>query len=260
MHKLKTYTTVVLFTLFCQSIFGISIDKKIGIYLSDISYEEPAFMSENGSMIGMLGSYGIYGDYMLKFEANYAEGFIDYVGSGSFEAYDHIIELRELGGINYVLENGTNLIPFIGLGYRYLNDDSTNTISTTGASGYEREQSYIYIPIGFEYKQPAKKNGWQINSNLEYDLFLQGTNHTNLGSIPGYYDITLNQFKGYGYRISLQFINKNKEKTYITEPFYKHWHIDTSDNTIDPNGISFVEPENTSDEIGISFIWLLKSM
>ena len=237
----------------------MTIDKNIGFFVSDISYEEPAFMSENGSLVGLYGSYGLYGDYMLNFEASYAEGLMDYVGSGSSEAYDHIIELRELAGINYAQTNGSQLIPYIGLGYRYLNDDSTNTISTSGAMGYEREQSYLYSPIGIKYRNIIVSQAWEVNSLIEYDYLWQGTNHSHLGSVPGYDDITLNQFKGHGYRLCIELMRTHQGQKYIIEPFYKHWHVDTSDNSIDSNGISFVEPKNTSDELGIGFMWLFHS-
>ena len=50
-------------------------------------------------------------------------------------------------------------------------------------------------------------------------------------------------------------VNKH---TYMIEPFFKHWNIDDSDITIDLDGDMFVEPQNTSDEIGVNFLWILK--
>lgn len=250
------------FILLCfisQPSLAITTQKMLGVYISDIAYEEPNFMSENGSMFGILGSYGIYGDYMIKFEGSYSEGLVDYTGSGSDEAYDHIIELRELGGKNIKREDGSIVTPFVGLGYRYLNDDMAYSISTTGYSGYEREQSYFYSPLGFEYSNKQLKNGWTMGGSMEYDVFWQGINHTNLSTIPGYYDITLNQYKGHGYRFSLRFTKESPDKhTYMIEPFFKHWNIDDSDITIDLDGDMFVEPQNTSDEIGVNFLWILK--
>ena len=257
--KKKFYSFInilIFFLLNLETIQASTVEKILGIYLSDMTYEEPKYMSENGSMVGILGSYGIYNDYMIKFEGNYAEGLMDYVGSGAMESYDHIIELRELVGINYTLKNKENIIPFIGLGYRYLNDDSTNTITTSGAEGYEREQSYLYSPIGFEYRLNLPKYGLYLGSNIEYDLFWQGTNHSHTSTVPGYYDITFNQYKGHGFRISFHFIKIESKHNYFIEPFYKYWHIDDSDLTIDPSGRVFFEPKNTSTEIGIQSKWL----
>lgn len=258
--KLNTLliTPIIICTL--NTVHATSIEKTASFYVSDISYEEPGVMSDNGAMLGIKGSYGIYDQYMLKFEASYAEGIMSYESNGTGSdtgVYDYIYELRQLAGKTMSLENGTLITPYIGFGYRYLNDDSSNHITSSGAMGYEREQSYFYSPIGFETRNHQLKNGWFMGGNIEYDVFWEGINHSHAGNIPGFYNHTFNQFKGYGYRFSFNFSRHDNLQTYIVEPFYKHWSIDESDIAIDAGGNGYVEPENTSDELGISFIWLI---
>jgi hypothetical protein len=236
-----------------NAIMASEVEKYIGLYVSDISYEEPGVMTQDGTMLGITASYASYDAVMLKAEGSYAQGEVDYSGSGTINNIDdYIFEVRGLAGKNFVQESGVRITPFVGLGYRYLNDDMSGRVSSTGAAGYEREQEYIYSPIGVEFSNNKLNNAWVVGGSIEYDYFWEGTNHTNLGSIPGYYNVTMNQNDGHGYRASIRFTKTDGNTTFMIEPFYRYWDIDDSDITVDPSGTGWYEPNNTSKEIGVN--------
>lgn len=230
---------------------------QLGMYLSDITYTEPDVMQEEGSLTGFIARYNSHkqGDFSAL-ELHYATGYMDYEGSGKMtDIPDTMFEIRGLLGSDTNVELGYQVTTYIGLGYRYLNDDSSGMLSNTLASGYEREQTYLYVPLGLQIAQRPVPKKWYFSARLEYDFFLFGKNTSHLGDIPGYDDVSLNQNDGYGYRASIAF---NKEITLgaaITiEPFYRYWNVSDSNVTYDSMGRGWIEPYNYSKEFGISLI------
>ncbi|MEK6733412.1 MAG: hypothetical protein AABY55_07275 [Candidatus Omnitrophota bacterium] len=61
---------------------------------------------------------------------------------------DDMWEVRGLAGYDVHLSETLAVTPYLGLGYRHLNDNMGGKISTRGAYGYDREISYLYSPIG----------------------------------------------------------------------------------------------------------------
>lgn len=89
------------------------------------------------------------------------------------------------------------------------------------AFGYERESTYIYSPIGIEAIY-VLGNRWSIGVVGEYDYFWEGTQKSNMGWQPGYYDIENDQEKGYGLRCSVEFKKKGEKINYAIEPFVRY--------------------------------------
>jgi len=247
-------------------------ESEIGLYISDIEYNEPGVMKEDGTMIGItgswahrgdLGSWAHHADLAIKIDGSYAKGKVDYQNSGTMnDIDDYIFEIRGSVGKDFYTESGVRVTPMIGYGYRYLNDDMGGRQTSTNAWGYEREQEYRYTPIAVEFRG-VKTNllsyfsDWEIGGIVEYDYFWDGTNNSNMGYISAaYYDVELDQDNGKGYRFSLRFSNENENDSskIIIEPFYRYWHIKDSKITTDPGGTSWKEPNNTSKEIGVSVI------
>jgi|SaaInlV_135m_DNA_1039713.scaffolds.fasta_scaffold15527_3 hypothetical protein len=235
-----------------------NIEREIGLYASNIEYEEPGVMKQDGTMVGVIGSWAYRGDFVTKIDGSYAEGEVDYQNSGTMnDIDDYIVEIRGSVGKDFYTESGVRVTPMIGYGYRYLNDDMGGRQTSTSAWGYEREQEYLYTPIAVEFRGIKTNSNWEIGGIIEYDYFWDGTNNSNMGYISSaYYDIELDQDDGKGYRFSLRFSNENANDSskIIIEPFYRYWHIEDSKVTTDPGNTSWTEPNNTSKEVGVSVI------
>jgi hypothetical protein len=240
---------------------------ELGPEISYIKYKEPSVMEEKGMMYGIVGSYTYHNKLMLKADGRFSYGQVDYKNSGTLDNIDdYILELRGLGGYDFSVFTASTLTPYIGIGYRYLNDDFAGTTST-GALGYERESNYIYSPIGVEVITPLKNN-WSVGAVLEYDIFWQGKQKSHLSdarcynSVWGYYtlpDVENDQDKGYGIRGSIKFQKKGEKLDFVIEPYIRYWNIKKSNevttSTISENGLwiitsTAVEPKNNSTEIG----------
>ena len=231
---------------------------EIGTEISHITYKEPGVMKEKGAMRGILASYTYYNDIILKTEGRYSFGKVDYSGSLSDGTLytvdnidDYILELRGLvKNPNYnfsLLKTSTEIISYIGIGYRYLNDDMS-----FDPAGYERESNYIYSPIGIEAVSNLE-NGWFLETILELDIFWWGKQKSHISNVSGYYDIENLQTDGYGWRSSIELQKKGEKIEWGIESFIRYWSIEESKTTTDPAGTTWVEPKNHSTEYGIKF-------
>lgn len=225
---------------------------ELGPEISYITYKEPGVMREKGMMYGIDGSYTYHNKLMLKADGRFSYGQVDYKNTGTMnDIDDYMLEFRGLGGYDFSVLASSMLTPYIGIGYRYLNDDMSGRTSSTGAAGYEREISYIYSPIGIEMTTAFEN--WSIGAILEYDYFWDGTVKGHLGDVPGYYDIENDQDEGYGIRGSINFKKKGEKIDFVIAPFIRYWNIKDSETTTDPAGTSWIEPKNNSTEFGIKF-------
>ncbi|RKY33328.1 MAG: hypothetical protein DRP68_02685 [Candidatus Omnitrophota bacterium] len=230
---------------------------ELGTEISHIKYEEPGVMEEEGMMYGIAGSYTYRNSIMLKVEGRFAYGQVDYKNSGTLDNIDdYILEFRGLGGHDFSIFTASTLTPYIGIGYRYLNDDMSGRITSTGALGYERESNYIYSPIGVEIITPLK-NGWSVGAMLEYDIFWWGKQISHLTDVPGYLEDAENrQKRGYGVRGCIKFQKKGEKLDFVIEPFIRYWNIKKSEETQVSHILGTVtvyEPKNNSTEYGIRF-------
>ncbi len=227
--------------------------------ISHITYEEPDVMEAKGFMYGIAGSYAYHNNLMLKAEGRFSYGQVDYDGQLSDgTSYtidgidDYMLEFRGLGGYDFPILTATILTPYIGFGYRYLNDDPS-----FDPAGYERESNYIYSPIGVEIITPLE-NGWSVGAILEYDIFWWGKQISHLSDLdPGLNDTENDQDKGYGWRGSIKLQKNGKEIDFVIEPFIRYWNIKKSkdaDITYYGTYIGYgYEPKNNSTEFGIKF-------
>ncbi|MFC1867212.1 autotransporter domain-containing protein [Thermodesulfobacteriota bacterium] len=231
---------------------------EFGPEMSHITYEEPSVIEEKGFMYGISGSYTYHNKYMLRAEGRFSYGQVDYASNiaGNLDNIDdYMIELRALGGYDFPISNTSIITPFIGIGYRYLNDDTSGMLTSTGAAGYERESNYYYCPIGIETITKIK-NSWLIGLILEYEYFWKGRQISHFSDFDARYsDVGNDQNDGYGFRGSIRFQKKSDRWIYVFEPFIRYWDIEKSEKAIvTVNGISGPvawEPENSSTEIGI---------
>jgi hypothetical protein len=167
---------------------------EIGGEASVITYEEPGVMKEKGEMYGVFASLthrislnehidriqDVFSDEnkinMFRLEGKISGGEVNYQsqGTGAIKYIDdYMIEGRALAGYDVPIFIESRITPYLGIGYRYLNDNTGGRVSTTGHAGYEREANYVYLPIGFESNFPINE-GWSWGATFEYDVFLGG--------------------------------------------------------------------------------------
>lgn len=211
----------------------------------------------------------------FRLEGRASYGQVEYEGSGREGGIpDWNFETRGLLGSEFVVLNELEINPYFGFGYRYLFNEFSQTPSKIidgdlYGSGYDRESTYLYIPIGMEIKKGFKEN-WAVSFKAEYDYFIWGKQVTHLENItvmgfpdPQYDKLSNSQHDGRGWRASACLTYKTEKLDYHMEPFIRYWHIKDSDiEFITSNGSYFcqgnlcaagMEPDNETYEVGVNF-------
>ncbi len=238
---------------------------EIGFEMYFYTYKEPGYMKDEGIFYGITGAYTYRAwipsstknnisnkKWMLRFETRAAYGTVDYDGAlmdGTpytiADISDRALETRLLVGNDFLKKTSMNT-PYMGIGYRYLNDDSS-----FDPAGYERESNYIYIPFGLKNINDLR-NGWFFEATIEFDLFLWGEQRTDF-MVFGLLNVKNRQDTGYGLRGSIRFQKRSKDIDLAIEPYIRYWEIGKSDIQY-IGGEPFFEPENKTTECGIMFI------
>jgi hypothetical protein len=263
-QKLTALVILCLVFVKAENSFGEQLKKyswEAGPELSYFAYEEPHLAEFRGFLTGITGAFTYHDGLMLKVEGRFSFGSLYYTSpeSGIIKNVpDYIAEFRGLSGYDFLLPTGHILTPYIGVGYRYLNDNSAGKVSSVGDLGYERESNYYYSPVGVKYTATSS-NGWSTAATAEYDIFWWGKQISHLSDVtPGFNDPENRQKRGYGLRGSIAFQTKADDFSYAIEPFIRYWNIEDSEvvsvthfGTIVGTG---VEPANHSAEYGINFL------
>ena len=268
---MKRYLTLLIFFAvltmglatdgFCREIYKKEKTNRriirVGTELYYYKYEEPN-MQQDGLICGLNMDWSYYiSKFLMRAEGLLGGGQIDYTStvSGNMDGADNFIfEIRGLGGYDFDITNTTVLTPFIGAGYRYLNDDSSGKITNRGALGYERESNYLYSPIGLE-TDTNMGNGWFFGITAEYDIFWQGKQKSNLSAVfAGLNDVSNDQKEGYGIRGSIRLRKEMEKYSVVFEPFIRYWDIEKSEvSNVIYQGVVIAygwEPENETMECG----------
>jgi len=225
---------------------------EVGGQLAQYHYEEPNFAEYTGTRGGIVGAYTFTrADRMFfRVDGRGSYGALKYRGSGTQDSVpDTIIEARGVAGMDFPAGSGVWLSPYLGLGYRYLYNDSRGYTSTNFA-GYRRRSNYLYAPVGMTARIDLG-NGWVLAPNGEADIFIQGKQQTQLSdtNIAGLNDVTNTQSHGYGYRTYLMV-----EKDHLAFGAFTHyWNIKDSDLQPIGPGVAGREPANWTRESGIEF-------
>lgn len=229
----------------------------MGAELSHITYKEPGLMREDGVMYGIAATYTRFRNPGIKLDGRLSKGQVDYTGQYDDgtpltvkNIQDTIIEFRAM--ISPVIPREQDIIlPWIGLGYRYLFDGLDKTVG-----GYRRESNYLYLPIAVE-RMPymTRSKNWAVGWMAEFDYLLRGRQVSHLSDVdPGYDDLENTQEKGWGVRGSLKFYRKWQQDLVI-EPYVRYWRIAESNKEVItymnlPVGLGW-EPANSSTEFGV---------
>ncbi|MBU3556869.1 hypothetical protein ICN18_04425 [Polynucleobacter sp. Ross1-W9] len=231
----------------------------LGLTVSGYQYKEPSLsVVINAPLVGVdyTGTYAFANDWFVKADARYAYGSAKYTGSGTqsnipYSYYD----LRGLFGYDFSFSElgGFVLAPYTGLGYRYLFDNQAGQTSS-GANSYNRSSNYVYLPIGVTHRMKIN-DVHKLETNFEYDYLIQGTQVSHLSqAAPNLPDITNQQFRGYGLRLSSMY----QFAKWSVGPYITYWNIQNSNavtQTITANRVNYrltaYEPANNTVEAGI---------
>ncbi len=230
--------------------------------ISYITYEEPDMdVTDKGMMYGVFGSYEYRPTQtnaftsilnVLHADTHFNFGFLDYEGSGTLDNIDQYLFETRLWIGREIAMGETYLTPYVGFGYRWFYDNSGGEITSTGATAYDRQSQYFYLPIGANFRFNLAE-GWKMVLNAEYDIFLKGYQDSLLGQYAGYTDLENTQDEGFGVRGSIKFLKNTESINFLFEPYIRYWSIEDSDIKAyqTPLGQRFgYEPKNTSTEIG----------
>lgn len=261
-------------------------------------YKEPGLMSNTGLMYGIFvgGNYYIHEPKkiqplfkiiksnelltLFRVEGRYTFGDLDYTSyttGGDNGQPNYTYDLRALFGHEAKLTENTSIMPYIGYGFRYLNDNGEGRLSSSGNWAYERESNYHYLPLGLQYKANLKRK-WSMKVILEYDYLMHGKqiSHLENGGAwlldgDGNYNNTdaleNRQTKGLGLRASVRMTKETTHFDFFFEPFIRYWSIEesTHDQITSDSGrtkwyldaghtIPYTgwEPENDTTEYGLT--------
>jgi hypothetical protein len=229
---------------------------ELGGQIAKYEYEEPATaifggMKLDGPRLGAVGAYTsinpnrIYG----RIDGRVSYGNLDYESGRTGTASnipDWIFETRVVVGRDYLVSERTALSPYIGLGFRYLFNDSQG-YSSTGHVGYRRYSQYWYVPIGLTMRMRAGDQ-WVFAPTVEYDAFIGGKQKSMLSDVaPGAPDVHNDQDDGRGYRVYLMM----ESRRWAFGPWLHYWNIKDSDIAPIGGGFGLYEPANKTTEYGL---------
>ncbi len=185
-------------------------------------------------------------NFSFLYTLEYSFGNVDYSSAGTGTMKKQYYK----GRLEYYLSTSSkvganDLLPYIGLGYRDLLDDSGYKTSSTNHLGYDRLSKYYYVPIGAI---------WFISDSLslksQYNYFLEGNQITFLNEIlPNTYPVNPENTQRIGWGIDLTLRSKLNNK-WSTYGFFRSWNIEDSDVVSCSALIYCYEPKNQTHEIG----------
>lgn len=228
----------------------------IGFEAFHKEYKEPDVMNEKGMLYGVGLAYTYHDRVMAKVSLLVAYGEVDYENSGTLDGIpDRHVELRGLVGYDFLADPTLVVTPYIGLGYRFLRNDSSGMVTSTGARGYNRESNYFYTPVGIAVVK-ILPDGWTLSAEAEFDYLWYGKQYSDLSDAnPLFPDISNEQDQGYGIRGAVRIEKKLTASSVFFEPFVRYWNISQSDDAIFSAGGTLYrgyEPKNNTTEIGAS--------
>ena len=232
----------------------------LGIEAYDYHYKEPNFAYLDGPFVGLdltlTHKFGNSKKYFVTLNASGDIGDLDYSsnGSGSDSGIKNYKgDIRGLLGRDFLVGKKFAISPYTGLGYRILYDNSSNTETDLGFSGYDRTSQYVYLPVGLSLGYTI--GNWTLRPNAEYDYLIHGHQTSSFTDFGFDEDLENSQNSGYGLRASLMLETPTSIGILSFGPFVRYWHIDDSDVAFSSNSstgeeVAGIEPANRTTEIG----------
>jgi hypothetical protein len=275
-------TKVVLLAGLCSAIAAgaASAQTRPGFEVSaellDYSYRErldgDVAVRDDGGFVGIGGTYvETIGDgVLLRAHLNVALGSVDYRGpAGGIDGIateesriddvsQGIGQLELHLGKDFAL-GGTTLTPFVGIGSRYLRDDSGGETTDDGLLGYDREVSFAYVPIGMSARLPlSPSHDAGLVLSGQYNIVTHGTAESKFSRLdPAIPDVEVDLEGGSGFELSALLSLPVGRPSVSFGPFVRRWSIDRSHSfvLVDPEGsgeaVEFFEPKNDTTEFGL---------
>jgi hypothetical protein len=245
-----------------------SAERKLGDWLSaahwavapEVSwfhYEEPGNMREHGWLYGVTASYtrtsrAQYEDQMLRLEGGFSAGQVDYDGAlldGTPYTMqgndDYLVNARLLWGPLWQNTAWANHL-YYGLGYRYLQDDSTQD-----PAGYRRHSNYLYLPLGLRAFRTLG-GPWYLEAGTELDVLLIGLQVSEIPESPTDPSNVENwQWPGFGGRASAAARLRTGSLDLALAPFIQLWWL--PDSALSSSSMWY-EPRNWSYQAGLNLV------
>jgi len=220
-------------------------------------------MTNEGTLYGIVGSYTFYNygqdpstrsasdaSSTITLDGRLGFGEVDYDGSymdgtplSTDGVDDFLFDVRLLWGREWPTARLANAV-YGGLGYRYLNDDSSSQ-----PGGYERESNYLYVPLGTR-KDFVLTDRWSLSLRGEFDVLIIGRQISHLSDAdPGLPDVRNWQWPGFGAGLSVDLRHTSRRVDLALSPFVRYWWVDESSVSD-----GYYEPENNTVEYGLSFV------
>jgi hypothetical protein len=235
---------------------------QIGLTISGYRYDEPSIqVRTTATNVGAeyIGTYAMDGNWFALGQFDYANGPTRYSGSGTASGIpQYYLNLKAAIGHDLAFD-GFVVSPYIGIGYRFLNQSFGGVTTSTGAKGYDRKSTYFYLPIGVIHRFAANNNQARIETTLEYDHLLSGNQYSALSQASPYISNQNNtQNAGYGINLAILY----KQGDWGVGPYFKYWNIansqtNTSNVVVDGTRYTYTvkEPANISNELGIKLTY-----
>lgn len=210
-------------------------------------------MLEQGRSWGLRAEHTLplAGGRFLRTGLELATGRLDYQGSGTLDQVpDSRAEARLLLGQDLALGARAVLAPYLGFGLRMTWNDLRGTTST-GARGYRREASLLYLPAGCALRL-ALGGGWVLAPAAEYAWLLQGRAVSRLGDAGSGLATAVNHpAGGHGCLLRLDL----ERGRWRFGPWLQSWTLGASERVPIGRGYAAQEPGNTTREAGLGFTW-----
>lgn len=245
---------VVALCLLATPVLAVDLDTQtgfeLGVSAAKYDYKEPNIaVKDDGWNLGLLGtaSYAVGNGWFGKLDGRTALGKVDYTGSGTQKDEDiWLNDGRVLVGRDGPGASGI-WAPYTGLGFRSLYNDARG-VTSTGARGYRRLNTMVYLPIGTEYRT-SLTGGDRLSFGVETDLVLSSEQKSYLADAGlGERDITNKQRGGYGLRGQVAYGFDMHE----VGVFGQYWDMNDSKVTQGLTG-TWIEPANTTSEVGVFY-------
>ena len=232
---------------------------RVGLSGGWVNYLEPGYVSFYGVMFGVDGiiQLNYNSNFDLRIEGDLLYGNIQYDGSvkdtvtGAVSplkagAYDYVMVARIKPEFQIASSGAADFFLNFGVGGRYLNDRVNST------SGYQREVSYVFLPIGLRTEVHTGQN--IFGADLEYDFFAFGKVKSHLSDTnPTNPDVTNTQPSGYGIRAQIEWRVLSALGSFGIKPYFQWWNVGASDAAPYTSGLVLVEPQNSSSLTGVIF-------
>lgn len=224
---------------------SFSLAPSLGYY----KYAEPGLMNIKGISFGLQADYQYTSAEKVAFIFASEIAFVNGRYAGSYQngtplSYNndnsYLLSFSpRIGYQLYFARQDLQLVPFIGIAYRYLNNDNADK-----PGGYLREANYFYIPVGITVDKRFSK--WLFESNFEFDYFVYGRQYSGIDG-----GIENAQHSGYGAKLNALVGQADASVTWLAGPYIKYWNIKDSETATGASQSTWIEPANYTVDSGL---------